>query len=70
MDLNVHAFRIVGAATSGDDAKKAKLAASRKGGLKGGVARARAITAERRVEIARKASAARWEHTEPQARTT
>ena len=33
---------------------------ARKGGLKGGKARAKALTAERRKEIAKKASKARW----------
>lgn len=32
----------------------------RQGGLKGGVARAKKLTAEQRVEIARIAAAARW----------
>jgi hypothetical protein len=60
MDLNVQTFRIVEVATSEASSKKTKLAASRKGGLKGGAARAISITPERRVEIARAASAARW----------
>jgi hypothetical protein len=60
MDLNVQAFRIVKEATSEVVPNKAKLASSRKGGLKGGTARAKSITSARRVEIARKASAARW----------
>ena len=40
-----------------------KLAASamgRKGGLKGGKARAESLTAKKRTEIAKKAAAARW----------
>jgi hypothetical protein len=37
-----------------------KIAASRKGGLKGGKARAEKMTAEERSESARKAAAARW----------
>ena len=40
-----------------------KLAASamgRKGGLKGGVARAKALSPKKRSEIAKKAAAARW----------
>jgi hypothetical protein len=64
MDLNVQAFRLVQEATSEVMPDKAKLASSRKGGLKGGTARARSITPERRREIARKASAARWRKTE------
>jgi hypothetical protein len=61
MDLNVQAFRLVQEVTSEVAPNKAKLASSRKGGLKGGAARARSITPERRIEIARKASATRWE---------
>jgi hypothetical protein len=62
MDLNVRAFRVVQAALSdaSPTTETAKKAASRKGGLLGGAARARALTAKRRVEIARKASRARW----------
>jgi len=60
MDLNVQAFRIVGKATS-ELAEREKLASSRKGGLKGGHARAQAMSPERRTEIARKASEARWQ---------
>jgi len=37
-----------------------KAAAGRKGGLKGGKARAAKLTAEERSESARKAAAARW----------
>ena len=40
-----------------------KLAASamgKKGGLKGGIARAKALSSKRRSEIAKKAAAARW----------
>ncbi|MEO6192398.1 MAG: hypothetical protein ABIS20_05270 [Thermoanaerobaculia bacterium] len=37
-----------------------KIAASRRGGLKGGKARAAKLTAEERSEIARKAAEARW----------
>jgi hypothetical protein len=61
MDLNVRAFRTVQAAISGPSSPAdAKKASSRKGGLKGGRARASAISAERRHEIAQKASKARW----------
>ena len=34
--------------------------ANRKGGLKGGKARAKSLTAEQRAEIAQKAASARW----------
>jgi hypothetical protein len=61
MDLNVRAFRTVQEALSEkSDEVVAKKAASRKGGLLGGPSRARAISAERRLEIAKKANAARW----------
>lgn len=38
----------------------AAVALGRKGGLKGGKARAEKLTAEKRIEIAKKAAAARW----------
>ena len=44
-----------------DDGKDpAAVALGRKGGLKGGKARAAVMSAKRRAEIARKAAAARW----------
>lgn len=61
MDLNVRAFRTVQEALKEENPTAiAKKAASRKGGLIGGPARATSISAERRVEIARKASTVRW----------
>jgi hypothetical protein len=49
------------AARPEDDAKdKAAVALGRKGGLKGGKARAAKMTPERRAEIARKAAKTRW----------
>jgi hypothetical protein len=69
MDLNVRAFRTVHEAIdrvsrSPEDSKPdEKKAAARKGGLIGGPSRAKAISAARRVEIAKKASAARWRKT-------
>jgi hypothetical protein len=62
MDLNVRAFRVVQEAISGGSprASEAKRESGRKGGLKGGPSRASSLTAERRAEIARKASAVRW----------
>jgi hypothetical protein len=41
----------------------AAVALGRKGGLKGGKARAAKMTAEQRSEAARKAAKARWNHT-------
>ncbi|NGY06151.1 histone H1 [Solimonas terrae] len=44
-----------------DDGKDpAAVALGRKGGLKGGAARAQKLTAEERSEIAKKAAKARW----------
>lgn len=66
-DLNALAASIVGDATDEtpdsepDDGKDpAAVALGRKGGLKGGKARAAKLTAEQRSEIAKKAAAARW----------
>lgn len=61
MDLNVRAFRTVQEALKDHPTEQdTKKAASRRGGLAGGRARAASISAERRVEIAKKASGARW----------
>lgn len=62
MDLNVRAFRVVQEAINGSSssASRTKKESARKGGLKGGPSRAMSMTRERRVEIAKKASAARW----------
>lgn len=47
--------------TKTDDGKDpAAVALGRKGGLKGGDARAKKLTAEQRSEIAKKAAMARW----------
>ncbi|HEY8598329.1 MAG TPA: hypothetical protein VIL85_07850 [Thermomicrobiales bacterium] len=68
-DLNQLAAAIMDAATNEaapepvDDGKDpAAVALGRKGGLKGGKARAAVLTPERRKEIARKAAAARWQN--------
>jgi hypothetical protein len=42
----------------------ASVELGRLGGLKGGPARAKKLTAERRIEIAKKAAAARWHRPE------
>jgi hypothetical protein len=69
-DVNALASQIVGEATGerepmADDRKDpAAVALGRKGGLKGGKARAEKLTAEQRSEAARKAAAARWQHRE------
>lgn len=66
-DLNKLAAFIVDEATNEearpdeDDGKDPNaVALGRKGGAKGGPARAKALTPERRREIAQKAAAARW----------
>lgn len=66
-DLNSLAASIVADATDedkpepSDDGKDpAAVALGRKGGLKGGKARAEKLTPEQRSEIARKAAAMRW----------
>jgi hypothetical protein len=61
VDLNVRAFRVVQEAINGvSSTPNAKKTAARKGGLIGGPSRAKSISAERRLEIAKKANAARW----------
>ena len=46
-----------------DEKDPAAVALGRKGGLKGGKARAKKLSPERRTEIARKAAVARWAKT-------
>lgn len=64
-DENVTAFEIVKAATE-EPAEKPKkknpaaVALGRLGGLKGGVARAKKLSAKKRKEIATKAAKTRW----------
>lgn len=64
MDLNRLAARIVKDSTdpdAGDDGKDPEaVARGRKGGQKGGRARAARMTAEQRSEAARMAARARW----------
>lgn len=68
-DDNRLAKRIVDLATSDEDSTSppeseqkdpAAVSLGRRGGLKGGSARAKSLTAEERQEIARKAARARW----------
>jgi len=62
VDINVRAFKVVQEALSGaSSASSAKKLAASKGGLIGGPSRAKSISKERRVEIARKASRTRWQ---------
>lgn len=60
MDVNVRAFRVVQAAISEHKEPSKREVSGRKGGLIGGRSRAQSISAERRREIARQASKARW----------
>jgi len=63
-DINILAARIVEGATTESDGKNlAAVVLGRLGGKKGGVARAKRLTAEQRSEIARKAAQARWHST-------
>ena len=60
-DANQLAKHIVDVATGEiEDSPPAKAEGQRKGGLKGGPARAKSLTPSRRQEIARKAAATRW----------
>ena len=60
-DTNQLAKLIVDVATGGvEDVAPQKVEGQRKGGLKGGPARAKALTPDQRQKIARKAAAARW----------
>jgi len=67
-DTNQKAKSVVDLATGEDkettvDGKNAAaVELGRKGGQKGGPARAKKLTAKRRREIAKKAAAARWGH--------
>jgi len=61
-DLNQLAASIVGKATGeGQEKNPAAVALGRLGGLKGGVARAKKLSAKQRKDIARKAAMKRWE---------
>jgi hypothetical protein len=60
MDLNVRAFRVVQAALSETVVPNKRKESAKKGGLLGGPSRAKSISAERRREIAQKASRERW----------
>ncbi len=62
-DLNRLAAQIVEAATASGNPPKDPLAVElgRRGGLKGGKARAEKLSAKKRKEIAKKAATARWQ---------
>jgi hypothetical protein len=70
MDLNVRAFRVVQAALAEPVAPDKRKESSRKGGLLGGRSRAQIISPQRRREIARKASTARWAKTVTEEKAT
>lgn len=68
-DLNSLAASIVDEATGGEPRERPKpdhekdpaaVSLGRRGGLKGGAARAKKLSAEERSKIARKAAATRW----------
>lgn len=61
-DLNRLAAAIVGDATdeTAQEPESPEAQAGRKGGKKGGLVRAKSLSAERRSEIAKKAARARW----------
>jgi hypothetical protein len=71
-DLNQWAKRMVDIATGNSSDREptpeeqgkdpAAVSLGRRGGLKGGKARAESMTPERRAEIARQAAAKRWNH--------
>jgi len=61
MDVNVQAFRLVQEATAEPSAEKLRRkAASKRGGLMGGKARAQAPHPEERKAIAQRANQVRW----------
>lgn len=60
-DLNQMAYRVVQHATKPQREPSSAQASGRKGGLKGGKARAEKLSPEERSEIARKAARARWQ---------
>jgi hypothetical protein len=67
-DLNRLAASIVDEATmetKGDEKDPAAVALGRKGGKKGGKARAAKLTPEQRSEAAKKAADARWQRPRP-----
>jgi hypothetical protein len=60
-DLNQMAYRVVQHATEPQVPETPAQRTGRKGGLKGGKARAAKMTPEQRSAIARKAALARWQ---------
>lgn len=73
LDLSQLAKRIVDEATGEapitpppKEKNKAAVELGRLGGIKGGAARAKKLTAKRRSEIAKKAAASRWSKKQPE----
>jgi hypothetical protein len=64
-DLNQMAYRVLKHATEPQEPEKPAQVSGRKGGVKGGKARAEKLTPERRSEIARKAARTRWQGQKP-----
>lgn len=60
MDINVRAFRTVHAALAEPAEPDKRRESSRKGGLRGGKARAASLSKERKKQIALSGSVARW----------
>jgi hypothetical protein len=65
MDLNVRGLRTVQAALAEPVEPDKRKVAGRKGGLLGGPARTRSVSAKRRIVIALQASAVRWKKSTP-----
>ena len=59
-DLNKMAYRVVQHATQPQEPETPAQASGRKGGVKGGKARAEKLTPEQRSDAAKRAAAARW----------
>jgi hypothetical protein len=64
-DLNRIATRVVRETTEPKTSETQAQVSGRKGGLKGGNARASRLSPEQRSEIARKAAQARWQAAKP-----
>jgi len=60
-DANLLAAEVVRLSTEGQSISAYLAEIGRRGGLKGGKARAKKLSPERRAEIAKKAAAGRWQ---------
>jgi hypothetical protein len=61
-DANEAAFAVVAQTIEASEKNPAAVALGRRGGLKGGKARAKALSPEQRKQSAQDAANARWEH--------